>query len=150
MSRANHPRSRLSTCYHPDPYRSPSLLMEQVDSPSYDWYHDEGQDLHQRDFIFLARMQTAHRMQQRVERFPDRDQVLERLMEEGTFDRRDPDVPDVREELAMAHSLAMVQRLLMHVEKLEKQVRRGCLALTRPCSNLLWSISWLMLNTRQN
>ena len=43
--------------------------MEQVDSPSYDWYHDEGQDLHQRDFIFLARMQTARRMQQQVERF---------------------------------------------------------------------------------
>ena len=28
-------------------------------------------------------------------------------MEEGTFDRRDPDVPDTQEELAMAHSLAM-------------------------------------------
>ena len=92
--------------------------MEQVDSPSYDWYHDEGQDLHQRDFIFLARMQTACRMQQRVEQFPDRDRVLEPLMEEGTFDRRDPAVPDVREELAMAHSSAMAQRLLMRVEKL--------------------------------
>ena len=72
-------------------------------------------------------MQTARRMQQRVERFPDRDRVLERLMEEGTFDRRDPDVPDVREELAMAHSSAMAQCLLMRVEKLEKQVRCGCL-----------------------
>ena len=104
--------------------------MEQVDSPSYDWYHDEGQDLHQCDFIFLAQMQTARRMQQRVEQFPDRGRVLEQLLEEGTFDRRDPDVPDVREELAMAHSSAMAQRLLMCVEKLEKQVCRGCLALT--------------------
>ena len=45
-------------------------------------------------------------------------------MEEGTFDRRDPDAPDVMEELAMAHSSAMAQRLLMRIEKLEKQVRR--------------------------
>ena len=148
MSRTNHPRSRLSTRHHPAPYRSPCLLMEQVDSPSYNWYHDEGQDLHQHNFIFLAWMQTARRMQQRAERFPDRDHVLERLMEEGTFDHRDPDVPDVREELAMAHSSAMAQRLLMRVEKLEKQVHCGCLALTRPWSNLLPSISWLMPGTR--
>ena len=58
-------------------------------------------------------------MQQQVERFPDRDRVLERLMEEGTFDRRDPDMPDAREELAMAHSSAMVQRLLMRIERVE-------------------------------
>ena len=119
MSRANHPRSRLSTRYHPTPYRSPSLMMDQVDSPSYDWYRDKGQDFHQCDFIFLARMQTAHHIQQQAERFPDRDQVLERLMEEGTFDRCDPDVPDAREELAMAHSSAMVQCLFMHVERIE-------------------------------
>ena len=122
MSRANHSRSRLSTRYHPAPYRFPSLMMDQVDSPSYNWYHDEGQDLHQRDFLFLAWMQTARRMQQWVERFPDRDRVLERLMEEGTFDRRDPDMPDAREELAMAHSSAMVQRLLMRIEKVEREV----------------------------
>ena len=96
--------------------------MDQVDCPSYDWYHDEGQDLHQRDFIFLARMQMAHRMQQRAERFPDQDRVLECLMEEGTFDHRDPDVPDAREELAMAHSSAMAQRLLMRVERIEREV----------------------------
>ena len=100
--------------------------MDQVDSPSYSWYHNEGQDLHQRDFLFLARIQTARRMQQRVERFPDRDRVLERLMEEGTFDRRDPNMPDVREELAMAHSSAMVQRLLMRIERIEREVS-GCL-----------------------
>ena len=38
-------------------------------------------------------------------------------MEEGTFDCRDPDMPDAREELAMAHSSAMVQRLLMRIER---------------------------------
>ena len=103
--------------------------MDQVDSPSYNWYHDEGQDLHQCDFLFLARMQTAHRMQQRVERFPDRDRVLERLMEEGTFDHCNPDMPDTREELAMAHSSAMVQRLLMHIERVEREVSGRLLVL---------------------
>ena len=67
-------------------------------------------------------MQTARRMQQRVERFPDRDRVLEHLMEEGTFDRCDPYMPDVREELAMAHSSAMVQCLLMRIERVEREV----------------------------
>ena len=129
MSCANHSRSRLSTRYHLAPYRSPSLMMDQVDSPSYNWYHDEGQDLHQCDFLFLARMQTARCMQQRVERFPDCDRVLERLMEEGTFDRCNPDMPDVREELAMAHSSAMVQHLLMRIERVEREVSGHLLVL---------------------
>ena len=43
-------------------------------------------------------------------------------MEEGTFDHRDPDVPDAQEELAMAHSSAMVQRLLMRIERIEREV----------------------------
>ena len=84
---AEHPHSRLSTRYDPLPYCSANLLMEQVNSPSYDWYHDMGQNLHQHDFIFLARMQTARQMEQRTEQFLDRDRVLERLLEEGTFDR---------------------------------------------------------------
>ena len=50
-------------------------------------------------------------------------------MEEGTFDRRDPDVPDAREELAMAHSLAMVQCLLMRIERIEREVGGGPLVL---------------------
>ena len=33
-------------------------------------------------------------------------------------------MPDVREELAMVHSSAMVQRLLIRIEKLEKEVCR--------------------------
>ena len=43
-------------------------------------------------------------------------------MEEGTFDCRNPDVPDAREELAMAHSSAMVQHLLMRIERIEREV----------------------------
>ena len=48
-------------------------------------------------------------------------------MEEGTFGRRDPDVPDAQEELAMAHSSAMVQRLLMRVERIEWEVSSSSL-----------------------
>ena len=114
-------------------------MMDQVDSPSYDWYHDEGQDLHQRDFLFLAQMQTACRMQQRAERFPDQDRVLECLLEEGTIDRHDPDVPNTREELAMAHSLAMVQRLLMRIERIKREVGGSSLVL-----DLIWSDSLLL------
>ena len=43
-------------------------------------------------------------------------------MEEGTFDRRNPNVPDAREELAMAHLSAMVQRLLMRIERIEREI----------------------------
>jgi len=67
-------------------------------------------------------MQTARRVQECTQQFPDRDMVLERLIAEGMFDRVDPNTPDVHEELAMNHSSAMAQRLLMHVENLESQV----------------------------
>ena len=52
------------------------------------WFKDAGEELHTSDFILLTRMQTARRMSQRASRFPGRDMVLERLMAEGTFDRR--------------------------------------------------------------
>ena len=35
------------------------------------------------------------------------DQVLERLFEEGVFDRWEPDVPNVVEEVSMAYSAAI-------------------------------------------
>src|SRR5258705_4706383 len=86
------------------------------------WYHDTGADLHPRDFMFQARIQTAHRLSQRAIRFPSRDLVLERLLEEGTFDREAPELRSHSEEYAMAHSSAMVNRLLMRIETLESQV----------------------------
>ena len=135
MSRANHPRSRLSTRYAPELYCSANQLMDQMDHAAYNWYGDVGQDLHQRDFIFLARMQTARRLEQHVSRFLDQDKVLERLLEEGMFDHRDPDMSDAREELAMAHSSAMVQHLLMRVEKLEGRVRSIFLSPIYPDTN---------------
>ena len=58
-------------------------------------------------------------------------------MEEGTFDRRDPDVPDAREDLAMAHSFAMVQCLLMRIERIEREVSGSSLVFYLICSDLL-------------
>ena len=96
--------------------------MVRMDVEGEEWYSSAGEDLYLKDFIFQARMQTAHRAAQRWERFPRHDRVLDRLIEEGTFDCQSPDTPDAREELAMSHSAAMVQRLLMRIEFLEADV----------------------------
>jgi len=123
MTRATYPRSRISTRHANTPYRSAADMIARIDDgPGQAWYHDAAHDLHLRDFIFHTHMQTARRIQERTQRFPDRDMVLERLIAEGTFDQVDPNTPNVREELAMNHSSAMVQRLLMRVENLESQV----------------------------
>src|SRR5882762_4792043 len=116
-------RSRISTRHANTPYATASEMIAWIDDgPGQAWYHDAAHDLHLRDFVFHTCMQTARRIQERTQRFPDRDMVLERLIAEGTFDWVDPNTPDVREELAMNHSSAMVQRLLMRVENLESQV----------------------------
>jgi hypothetical protein len=41
------------------------------------------------------------------------DRVLNQLIEEETFNRREPNVPVTMEDFAIAHSSAMVQHLLM-------------------------------------
>ena len=38
---------------------------------------------------------------------------------EGIFDREEPNMRSAAEEMSMAHSAAMVQRLLMRIESLE-------------------------------
>ena len=122
MSTANHPRARGMTRFSPTPYPSADSIIARMDEDNDTWYHDTGADLHPRDFIFQARIQTARRLSQRAVRFPSRDRVLERLLEEGTFDREAPELQSHSEEYAMAHASAMVNRLLMHIETLESQV----------------------------
>ena len=51
------------------------------------------------------------------------DRVLDLLLAEGIFDREEPDMRSAAEEMSMAHSAAMVQRLLMRIESLKHQVR---------------------------
>lgn len=122
MSRSNYARARNSTRLHPAPYPSVLDLIHRVDAEGDDWFQDTGPELHLSDFILLSRMQTARRMSQRADRFPGRDQVLDRLMMEGIFDRREPNTPHAGEEFAMQHATSMVQRLLMRVERLEAEV----------------------------
>ena len=75
-----------------------------------DWYNHAGRDLHLIDLLFQSRIQTAHRMSQRVDRFPNRDRVLERLMAEGLFDRHEPDHVHIAEMRANWLSVALTER----------------------------------------
>ena len=121
QSRAIYDRARDSTHHNPRPYPSLatiSLCMETGD----DWYRHAGRDLHFVDLLFQARIQTARRMSQRVELFPNRDRVLECLMSEGLFDRCEPDHVQVGEERAMWMSVALTERVLERVENLESRV----------------------------
>lgn len=121
MSHTAYTRAHNSTRMYPAPYPSSLDLMNRVDAAREDWYQDTGPELHLSDFVWLAHMQSARRMTQRTERFLECDLALECLMEEGIFDRHDPNVPHLGEEFAMHHSSAMVQRLLMRVERLEAE-----------------------------
>jgi hypothetical protein len=122
MSRSSYPYARNSSRFQPTPYPSTRSMMLRNDADGNDWFRDAGEDLHLSDFVFLARMQTARRMSQRVSRFPQRDLVLERLLAEGTFDRVRDNPLHAGEAFAMNHASAMVNRILMRVEKLEDDV----------------------------
>src|SRR5882762_8759035 len=122
-SRYPHICTRNSTRVAPVPYPTPETLMTHIDNPHGNkWYRDPSEDLYLWDLLFVVRMQMARRMEERTCRFPRRDLVLDRLIVEGTFDRVAPDYSSFAEEMAMHHSSAMVQRLLMRIECLESEV----------------------------
>ena len=121
MSRQVYPHSRSSIVE----YATVENMMERVDGVGNAWYNTLADDLYLRDFVFFTRMQTVCRMMDHYRCFPKRDKVLDRLMEEGTFDRKDPDFPNTQEQFAMAYSASMVHRLLVRIEHLESEV--GCL-----------------------
>ena len=58
-------------------------------------------------------------MSQRVDRFPNQDRVLERLMVEGLFDHREPDHIHITEVRANWLSVALTERVLEQVENVE-------------------------------
>ena len=122
MSRMSHSRAANSSRMYPRPYPSALSLIERIDQAGDGWYGDCADDLHLRNFIWFARMQTARRMSISGRQPRGGDQVLERLLEEGTFDRVEPNVPNVVEEFCMAHSAAIGQRLLVRIEGLERRV----------------------------
>ena len=88
-----------------------------------EWYTHAGRDLHLVDLLFQARIQTTCQMSQRVDRFPNRDRVLERLMAEGLFDRCEPDHEHIAEMRADWLSVALTERVLERVENVEGQVQ---------------------------
>ena len=122
MSRMAYSHSANSMAMYARPYATADSLIQRVDGQGEDWYHDEANALHLRDFIWFTQMQTARWMRDRGTRVRNIDRVLDRLLVEGIFDREEPNMRSAAKEMSMAHSAAMVQRLLMRIESLEHHV----------------------------
>ena len=123
MSRMVYSHSANSMAMYACPYATADSLIQRVDSQGEDWYHDKANNLHLQDFIWFTQMQTAQRMRDRGTQVRNIDRVLDQLLVEEIFDREEPNMRSAAEEMSMAHSAAMVQRLLMRIESLEHQVR---------------------------
>ena len=121
QSLASYDRAWDSTRLYPRPYPSPATIALCMETGE-DWYNDAGRDLHLVDLLFQSRIQTACRMSQRVDRFPNRDRVLERLMAEGLFNRHEPDHEHIAEMRANWLSVALTEQVLERVENVEGQV----------------------------
>ena len=121
QSLASYDRARDSTRQYPRPYPSPATIALRMESGE-DWYNHAGWDLHLIDLLFQSRIQTARHMSQRVDRFPNRDRVLEHLMAEGLFDRHEPDHVHIAEMRANWLSVALTERVLERVENVEGRV----------------------------
>ena len=126
MSNVDHPRARGNTCFSPIPYPSSNSIIARMDDNNDRWYHDTGSDLYPHNFVFQAHIQTARHLSQRAVRFPSRDLILEQLLEEGTFNKEVPEHRSHSEEYTMAHSSAMINCMLMHIETLESQMSYSC------------------------
>ena len=122
MSRMAYAHLANSMAMYARLYATADSLIQRVDGQGEDWYHDEANNLHLRDFIWFAMMQTAQRMRDRGTWVRNIDRILDRLLVEGIFDREEPNMRSAVEEMSMAHSAAMVQRLLMRIESLEHRV----------------------------
>ena len=87
-------------------------------------------DLHLIDLLFQSRIQTARCMSQHVDRFPNQDWVLEWLMVEGLFNRRELDHVHITEMRANWLSVVLTERVLERVENVEGRVSSSFLV---PC-----------------
>ena len=96
---------------YPRPYPSPATIALRMETGE-DWYNNAGRDLHLVDLLFQSRIQTARWMSQCVDCFPNRDRVLECLMAEGLFNRREPDHEHIAEMRANWLSVALTERVL--------------------------------------
>ena len=121
QSLASYDRARDSTRQYPCPYPSPAAIALCMESRE-EWYTHAGRNLHLVDLLFQARIQTTRRMSQWVDRFPNQDRVLERLMAEGLFDWREPDHIHIAEVRANWLSVTLTEWVLERVENLEGRV----------------------------
>src|SRR6202000_1216900 len=81
MSRMAYTCSANSTAMYARPYTTADSLIQRVNGQGEDWYHNEANDLHLRNFIWFARMQTARRMQDWGTRGRKMDRVLIRFLD---------------------------------------------------------------------
>ena len=121
QSLASYDRAWDSTWQYPHPYPSPATIALRMEVGE-DWYNDAGRNLHLVDLLFQSRIQTARRMSQWVDCFPNRDRVLEHLMVEGLFNRREPDHEHIAEMRANWLSVALTKRVLERVENVKGRV----------------------------
>ena len=121
QSLASYNQARDSTRQYPRPYPSLAAIALRMESGE-EWYTHAGRDLHLVDLLFQAHIQTACRMSQQVDRLPNRDRVLECLMAEGLFDRRELDHIHIAEVHANWLSVALTEQVLERVENLEGRV----------------------------
>ena len=122
MSRMAYSHLANSTAMYARPYATTDYLIQRVDRQGEDWYHDEANNLHLWDFIWFAQMQTTQRMRDWGTRVKNINWVLDWLLVEVVFDQEEPNMRSATEEMSMAHSAAMVQRLLMRIENLKHWV----------------------------
>ena len=110
------------TCLVPGSYPTPKDIVDRVEE-SEDYYRNQHNDLYLADFVWATSMQADRHNGLRTARFPDRDHVLESMINRGTQDRVHLDQPNVTEERSMRYSASMVGRLLTRIEVLETEVR---------------------------
>ena len=121
QSLASYNQARDSTRQYPHPYPSPATIALRMEVGE-DWYNDARRNLHLVDLLFQSRIQTARRMSQRVDRFPNWDRVLEHLMAEGLFNRCEPDHEHIAEMRVNWLSVALTKRVLEQVENVKGRV----------------------------
>ena len=94
-----------------------------------EWYTHASCDLHLVNLLFQACIQTTCWMSQHIDHFPNQDRVLEHLMAEGLFDRREPDHVHIAEVCANWLSVALTEQVLERVENLKGRVSCSSLML---------------------
>ena len=74
QSLTSYDRAWDSTQQYPHPYPSSATIALRMEVGE-DWYNDARHDLHLVNLLFQSRIQTAHWMSQRVDHFPNYEEL---------------------------------------------------------------------------